>query len=72
MPLSLACVNGHLDRVKYLVKECHCDPNSKLLFNAPAATLSMPTRKEYLWFKAVTQMLESGAGHKAEDDGLHT
>ena len=29
-PLSLACANGHLDTVKYLVNEHHCDPRSKL------------------------------------------
>ena len=28
-PLSLACANGHLDTVKYLVNEHHCDPSSK-------------------------------------------
>ncbi len=42
-PLSLACINNQWDIVKYLVKECYCDPNSKLLFNAPVATLSTPT-----------------------------
>ena len=25
-PLHLACYNGHLDTVKYLTKECQCDP----------------------------------------------
>ena len=29
-PLSLACANGHLDTVKYLVNEHHCVPRSKL------------------------------------------
>ena len=29
-PFSLACANGHLDTVKYLVNEHHCDPRSKL------------------------------------------
>ncbi len=28
-PLSLACAIGHLDTVKYLVNEHHCDPRSK-------------------------------------------
>ncbi len=28
-PLSLAYANGHLDTVKYLVNEYHCDPRSK-------------------------------------------
>ncbi len=28
-PLSLACTNGHLDTVKYIVNEYHCDPRSK-------------------------------------------
>ncbi len=28
-PLSLACANGHLDTVKYLVNQHHCDPKSK-------------------------------------------
>ncbi len=28
-PLSLACGNGHLDTIKYLVNEHHCDPRSK-------------------------------------------
>ena len=28
-PLSLACANGHLDTVKYLVNQLHCDPRSK-------------------------------------------
>ncbi len=28
-PLSLACANGHLDTVKYLVNEHRCDPRSK-------------------------------------------
>ncbi len=32
-PLSLACTNGHLDTVKYLVNECHCDPRSKHSLN---------------------------------------
>ncbi len=27
-PLSLACANGHLDTVKYLVNEHHRDPRS--------------------------------------------
>ena len=27
--LSLACTNGHLDTVKYLVNQHHCDPKSK-------------------------------------------
>ena len=27
-PLSLACANGHLDTVMYLVNEHHCDPRS--------------------------------------------
>ncbi|XP_064387477.1 uncharacterized protein LOC135335830 isoform X4 [Halichondria panicea] len=27
-PLSLACANGHLDTVKYLVNEHHCDPGT--------------------------------------------
>ena len=30
-PLTLACRNGRLDTVKYLVKECHCDPNGKTI-----------------------------------------
>ncbi len=42
-PLSLACVNNQWDTVMYLVKEYHCDPKSKLLFDTPAATLSTPT-----------------------------
>ncbi len=29
-PLFLACANGHLDTVKYLVNQHHCDPISKL------------------------------------------
>ncbi len=29
-PLSLACINSQWDIVKFLVKECHSDPNSKL------------------------------------------
>ncbi len=28
-PLSLASANGHLDTVKYLANEHHCDPRSK-------------------------------------------
>ena len=28
-PLSLACVSGQLDRVKYLVESSHCDPTSE-------------------------------------------
>ncbi len=27
-PLSLACANGHLDTVKYLVNEHRCDPGT--------------------------------------------
>ncbi len=27
-PLSLACANGHLDTVKYIVNEHRCDPKS--------------------------------------------
>ncbi len=35
-PLSLACANGHLDTVKYLVKEHHCDPRSKHALYVPS------------------------------------
>ncbi len=42
-PLSLACANGHLDTVKYLVNEQYCDPRSKLIIVSFAASLSMHT-----------------------------
>ncbi len=31
-PFSLACANGHLDTVKYLVNKHHCDPRSKFIY----------------------------------------
>ena len=32
-PLSLASANGHLDTVKYLVKDHHCDLECKFKFD---------------------------------------
>ncbi len=42
-PLSLACANGHLDTVKYLVKEHHCDPRSKHALYVPSIAPSFST-----------------------------
>ncbi len=45
-PLSLACANGHLNTVKYLVNEHHCDPRSKLSLyvRTCVSTVAYPAR----------------------------
>ncbi len=45
-PLSLACANGHLNTVKYLVNEHHCDPRGKALYGTSIAA-SLSTTPEH-------------------------
>ena len=53
-PLSLACANGHLDTVEYLVNKLHCDPRSKLYGTLIAATLSTPVHVQSQSTRLVT------------------
>ena len=62
-PLSLACANGHLDNIKYLVNKHHCDPKSKhCIYSTSIAASVHPI---YIYINTCT-----GSGNKAGDTPL--
>ncbi len=49
-PLSLACANGHLDTVKYLVNEHRCDPRSKFIVQNRRVKQLLSTRPTHNYY----------------------